>query len=86
MQIDVNKLKGKIIENRMTLAEFAEKIGLDVSTLHRKFNAEGQSFSIGQMHGAVEALHLSETDAKDIFLPMYSHKCEISLSSKSSEA
>lgn len=74
--VNIDKLNGKIVENRMTKEDFARAIGINPSTLFRKTETGGDSFSVGEMHRAVEVLQLDASEAVSIFLPQYSQKCE----------
>ena len=66
--MNIAKLKGKVVENNMTNGEFASAIGIDASTLVRRFNNQ-DSFKIGEINRAVKVLHLTREEASDIFLP-----------------
>ena len=44
--VNINKLKGKIVECGLNIAELAALIGIDKATLYRKINADGQSITI----------------------------------------
>ena len=44
--VNVNKLKGKIVECGTNIEELAAKIGMDRSTMYRKINSNGENFSI----------------------------------------
>lgn len=68
--VNVNKLKGKIVENGYTIPEIAEKVGLDKSTFYRKLNAEGETFTIREANDICKALKLSKQDAMDIFFSL----------------
>lgn len=73
MLINVNKLKGKIIENGMTIESLAMAMGIDRSTLYRKLKNDGDTMLIKDANRIVEVLHLECEDAIDIFLPKLSH-------------
>lgn len=73
MTVDVNKLKGKIVERGMTQEAVAKAIGVDNSTFTRKMKSCGLTFSIGQMHQLVKLLDISPEDAQLIFLSENSH-------------
>lgn len=73
MQVNVSKLRGKIVESGLSNEKVAEALGIDGSTFFRKLKADGLSFSIGQMHGMVDVLHLTPAEACDIFLSQNSH-------------
>ncbi len=46
--VNVNKLKGKIVENGMNIGDLAKKIGVDRATLYRKIGSEGKNISIAE--------------------------------------
>ncbi len=64
--VNVNKLKGKIVENGMTIAELAQKLGMDRATLYRKLN-NADAFLIKEANAIVDALSLTTDDAIAIF-------------------
>jgi predicted transcriptional regulator len=66
--MNVDKLKGKVKENQMTQEQFAKAIGIDRSTLDRRYS-NSETFKIGEVNKAVTVLCLSKTEAADIFLP-----------------
>lgn len=68
MHTNMDKLRGKMAEKKITQEELAEKIGIDPSTFYRKMKTEGTSFTVGQMHKIVDVLDLSSTEAAAIFL------------------
>jgi len=69
--INVNKLKGKIVENGMSIAELAEKMNIDKSTLYRKLDPDGGSLLISDANKIVEILNLGIDDATAIFFSKY---------------
>lgn len=64
--MDVNKLKGKIIEKGMNVERLADKIGVDRSTLYRKLDS-AEKFTVGEVNKIKNVLELSMQDASDIF-------------------
>lgn len=68
MHTDVNKLRGKMAEKRMSNEELAVKIGMDPSTFYRKIKADGLAFTVGQMHKIAKELSLTAEEASAIFL------------------
>jgi DNA-binding phage protein len=68
MQVNIMKLKGKIVENGTTLEAIADTIGINRSTLYRKLKNGGVSLTIGEAHKLVSAVPLSREEAADIFL------------------
>lgn len=69
--VNVMKLKGKIIECGMSVAELANKIGVDKATLYRKLNSEGQKITIGEADSIAKALNLNSADLNAIFFSQY---------------
>lgn len=65
--VNVDKLKGKIRECQSTQELLAGEIGINKSTLYRKFRSGGNTFEIWEVHKIVEALNLSDQEIKDIF-------------------
>ena len=65
--MNVNKLKGKIVEKGLSIEKVAEIIGIDKSTLYRKLNAGGHDITIGEAHKIYNALDLAPYEAFEIF-------------------
>lgn len=68
--VNVNKLKGKIVECGKSVAEVSEEIGVDKATLYRKLSNSG-SFTLGEADAITKALNLSKEDAVAIFFAQY---------------
>lgn len=69
MQQDkMQMLKSKVSAAHVTQNELAALIGIDPSTLYRKMSTGGAGFTVGEVHKIVDALHLSDKEATDIFL------------------
>lgn len=69
--INTNKLKGKIVERGMNIAELADKIGLDKSTLYRKISNGGETLLVKEANAMVNALDLTEEEAVAIFFSQF---------------
>lgn len=69
--VNVNKLKGKIVENGTTIEKLAAEIGMDRSTMYRKINTNGENFSIKEADLIVKALGLSKEEAVSIFFNQF---------------
>ena len=69
--VNVNKLKGKIVEQGMNVEKLAKKIGIDKSTLYRKLQNEGESITIKEANLMIEALQLTAEEAHSIFFHQY---------------
>ena len=65
--MNINKLKGKIVEKEMNVETLASIIGVDRSSLYRKLN-NGEKLTIGEAIKIKSALELSNEDACEIFL------------------
>lgn len=71
--VNINKLKGKIVENELTIGELAEKMGINRSTLYRKINSNGGTLTIRDANLLCSELHLTANEATEIFLAGVSH-------------
>lgn len=65
--LNVNKLKGKIVENEMNITTLAKRMGIDRATLYRKINRDGETFTIKEVNLIVEILNLTTEEAMEIF-------------------
>lgn len=65
--INVNKLRGRIVEKGFSVASLAAKLGMDKATLYRKLGNGGKSMSVQDANRIVEALGLSAEEATSIF-------------------
>lgn len=69
--VDVNKLKGKIVEKGLNVEQVASYIGIDDSTFYRKLNNSGETFTIREANMICEFLELSRREALAIFFKNY---------------
>lgn len=69
--INVNKLKGKIVENGLKVGELALKIGIDRSTFYRKLKNQGDSFTVREVNLICKELKLTKDEAMEIFFTHY---------------
>ena len=76
--VDVNKLRGKIVEKGFSQQELAQSIGIDRSTFYRKMKNNGD-FSIGEVAEIAKIMQLTNEEAIEIFLSKKSHKCDKTL-------
>jgi len=65
--VNIPKLKGKLVENELTIAQISERIGVDKSTIYRKINSGGDSFTIGEVQMLARELKLNLCDINTIF-------------------
>lgn len=68
MSDKMQMLKQKISDANMTQDALAVKIGMNPSTFYRKVKSGVDAFTVGEMHSLVDALSLTENEAKNIFL------------------
>lgn len=66
--MNVNKLKGKIVEKGFNIADVANRMGVDKATLYRKINAQGKSLTIKDVSSIADILELSSEEVTNIFL------------------
>ena len=64
--MDINKLKGKIREKRLTYKILAQKIGIGLTSMHYKSNGKNL-FNQEEMKKLKEALRLTDNETIDIF-------------------
>lgn len=67
MVANINKLKGKIVENGYRPKEFADAIGMCELTVRKKINDKKSDFSIIESLKVKKVLNLSTQDYLDIF-------------------
>ena len=68
MQVNIQKLKGKMAENDMNVEQLANEIGINRTTFYRKLNSGGGQFTVSELQGIVSALKMSSDEALNIFL------------------
>lgn len=69
--VNVNKLKGKIVENGLTVTSLAQKIGIDRATLYRKLSNNGETMLIKDANAIISVLGLSADEAMTIFFSQF---------------
>ena len=65
--MNIQMLKGKIVEKGFNVDGVASMIGIDRSSLYRKLN-DGEKITIGEARRIKDALDLSDEEATVIFL------------------
>lgn len=68
--VNVNKLRGKIIEKGMTVETISNIMGINKSTFYRKLDKNGDGFLVKEAAAIVEILSLSGIEAADIFFAL----------------
>ena len=66
-KVNINKLKGKIVEKDMSVETLAARIGINKSSLYRKLN-NYEKITIGEAVKMKEALEMNDAEAYEIFL------------------
>lgn len=69
--INVNKLKGKIVENGMSVAGLAERMGIDRATLYRKISNDGENMTISEAEKISNILNLTMEEVNSIFFSRF---------------
>ena len=69
--VNVNKLKGKIIELGTNVESVASSIGIDRATFYRKLATAGETFTIGEADAIARELRLTRDEVNDIFFAQY---------------
>lgn len=65
--VNIPKLKGKMVENELSISEMSERIGVDRSTIYRKLSSGGDSFTIAEVQSIAKELQLNTDDINSIF-------------------
>ena len=69
--VNVDKLRGKIVERRMKVPEVAKAVGIDSATLYRRLNGGGGSFTIEEADKIASILALTAEELNHIFFAQY---------------
>ncbi|MBE6784175.1 MAG: XRE family transcriptional regulator [Ruminococcaceae bacterium] len=69
--VNVNKLKGTIVEKGFSLNSFSDRLSIEKSTFYRKINASGETFSIKEADEIAHALNLTYDEVMLIFFAQY---------------
>lgn len=64
--MNVNKLKGKLVEKEMNVEKLASYLGKNRATVYRKLNG-GDGFTIGEVSVIKTVLELTDEEASAIF-------------------
>ncbi len=64
--VNINKLRGKIVEKGLNVERVARDMGLTTATLYRRLQA-GEQFTIGEAQALCSILDLTTQEATDIF-------------------
>lgn len=65
--MNMNKLRGKIVENGLSVDKLSDAMGVDRSTVYRKINDNGESFTVREVRKIVSVLSLTPEEIGLIF-------------------
>nr|DAK31915.1 MAG TPA: Cro/C1-type HTH DNA-binding domain protein [Caudoviricetes sp.] len=65
--VDVNKLRGRMVEHKINADKMAELIGVNRSTFYRKLENNGEAFTIREVNIIAKVLKLDLTELNAIF-------------------
>ena len=65
--VNINMLKGKIVERGMNVTKLASEIGIDRSSLYREINENGKTITIEEAENIKNVLQLTADEATSIF-------------------
>lgn len=69
--VNVNKLKGKIVECGLNVEKLSEKIGINAATFYRKMNDNGENFTIKEADIISRELMLTCDEVNAIFFSQF---------------
>ena len=73
MVVNVQRLRGKIVEKSNTQELVADAMGMNRTTFYRKMKNGGNGFTVGDIHKMITCIPLTKEEAIDIFLINKSH-------------
>ena len=65
--VNINKLKGKIVELGTNAGEVAECINMDRATFYRRMSDGGRTFTVGEVEKIIHVLNLTNSEVMAIF-------------------
>ncbi len=66
MVVNVQRLKGKIVEKKSTQELVADAMGMNRTTFYRKMKNGGNGFTVGDIHKMIMCIPLTKEEAIDI--------------------
>ena len=69
--VNTDKLRGKIVECRMSIETLADAVGLNKATLYRRINGGGGAFTIEEADKIASTLQLTSDERNKIFFAQY---------------
>lgn len=65
--MNINKLRGKIVERGLTMTDISKCLNIDRSTLYRKISENGDRLTVKEANVICDVLELSKEEAMNIF-------------------
>ena len=65
--MNVNKLKGRIVEQGLNVEQLSRRVSIDRATFYRKMAGKGESFTVREVTEIAKALQLSKDEVNAIF-------------------
>lgn len=65
--ININKFRAIIIEKKSSIEEISYKLGVNKSTIYRKLQQNGDTFTLKEINMLVNLLNLTNNEILDIF-------------------
>lgn len=65
--MNTRKLKAKLVEKDVSVADLATILNVDKSTVYRKFNKSEEAFTVSDVYKIAKALCLTYNDINEIF-------------------
>lgn len=69
--VNVDKLKGKMVEKGFNVERLAKRIGMTRATLYRRMENDGEDITIAEADAICKALELTGQEASIIFFNQY---------------
>lgn len=69
--VNVNKLRGRIVEAGLSITELADRIGIDKATFYRKISSGGETFLIKEADAISRELNLTGDEVNAIFFAQF---------------
>ena len=69
--VNIDKLRGKIVECRMTVEDVAKAVGINTDTLYRRLSGGGGTFTIDEADKIASLLELNADELNKIFFAQY---------------
>lgn len=69
--VNVDKLKGRMVEKRINATDLAKKLEINRASFYKKMKASGVTFSLREIDLMAETLNLTAEDVIAIFFSQY---------------